>query len=285
MTSTSQSTAVTSQVLEVPSSGAPEPRPVQPVTEKGREPLARRDGTLRAQTEDSGRNRGQSMAEGTTSMAGDTKPIESMTVELHRHAPGTGFAEGTPYIVTAGHFTPVRTVAMPLSQRECLLQLYRLRYDAPVADAQEAKKVLGGHVREILDFNQPTGPSPLQVDLVSNAEELWALPFEACLDEDGKPEFVGRQPPVILTRRIRYAFAEHRPSWPTKPRVLFVHAAPSSDLAKELIAAHTQALLDGLHPWVEPLQGPAIAEDGKSVLELLKGPSLGEIEAACQRNP
>ncbi len=214
-----------------------------------------------------------------------TEPIESITIELHRQAQGIGFVKGTPYIATAGQFAPVRTFAMPLSQRECLLQLHRLRYQAPADDAEQAREILGHHVREILGFDQPAGPGPVQIDLVSNAEELWALPFEACLGRDGEPLFVGRQPPVILTRRIRYSFADRRPSWPTKPRVLFIHAAPSIELAPAVVSAHSRALLDGLMPWVEPLQGRAAEADAERVLEVLNDPTLGEIEAACKRNP
>ncbi len=287
MTSSFQSTAVSFQDPEVHSPGTPELRPAQPVTESRGELLARRegtDGTLRERSDHSGRNQGQSMVGETTTTVGDADSIESVTIELHRQAQGIGFAKGTPYIATAGQFAPVRTFAMPLSQRECLLQLHRLRYQAPADDAEQAREILGRHVREILGVDQPAGPGPVQIDLVSNAEELWALPFEACLGKDGEPLFVGRQPQVILTRRIRYSFADRRPSWPTKPRVLFVHAAPSIELAPAVVSAHSRALLDGLMPWVEPLQGRAAEADAGKVLEVLNDPSLGEIEAACKRN-
>jgi hypothetical protein len=87
-----------------------------------------------------------------------------------------------------------------------------------------------------------------QIDLVTNAAELSALPFEAAMDSDGKPLFL-KGNGVVLTRRVRGLFRETTPHWPTTPKVLFVWSAAGGSVPHE---QHREALLDALKPWLPP---------------------------------
>ena len=209
--------------------------------------------------------------------------IASTTIEFHSPSEGTGFRTNSRYIATTGQFKPFREVRMPFDQIDCLAELQRLRYETSAADARDAQLNLGRQVLQVLGTDLPLTAGPLHLDLVSNAEELWALPFEACLGSDDKPVFVDREPPVILTRRVRNDLPDHKAAWPTKPRVLFITVVGGPDLAQQVIDDHRAALLDALAPWVEPLPGLESEGTEKKVLTTLLSPTLRDVEAECRR--
>jgi hypothetical protein len=87
-----------------------------------------------------------------------------------------------------------------------------------------------------------------QIDLVTNATELSALPFEAAMDDEGRPLFLSGNG-VVLTRRVRGLFREHTPQWPVTPKVLFIWSAAGGSVPH---AEHKAALFDALTPWLPP---------------------------------
>jgi hypothetical protein len=184
--------------------------------------------------------------------------------------------------------TQHRQFDMPFNQRDLLKSLTELRYDAAF-DADKRKMALhelSTIVSEILE--PPAAPSGelLQLDLVTNARELWALPFEAALAPGTElPLFAVREPGVVLTRRAPHRFVAHQPNWPARPRVLFAYASPDWVNGPHVeYAAHKDALLDVLQPWVEPLPGqPMLIGQETSVLTTLKNATLADIEQACRQ--
>jgi CHAT domain-containing protein len=182
-----------------------------------------------------------------------------------------------------------RQFEMPLDHETFLDRLAELRYHPLVSQQtrETALIELSQVVTEVLDPPNVAGVNELaQLDLVTDARELWALPFEAALDkEDGKPLFTQRQPAVVLTRRRPIAFAERKPSWPARPRILFAHASPSWLKGAPQVPAseHKAALLKVLQPWVEPFPGlPFVVGKEDSVLTTLANASLDDIKKACQ---
>jgi hypothetical protein len=91
-------------------------------------------------------------------------------------------------------------------------------------------------------------PLASQIDLVTNAAELWAFPFEACYSANAS-WLASADRGVVLTRRIRGGFSDDTLPWPDQPRVLFAHAPADRDLQKSLIDEHEKALRAALEPW------------------------------------
>ncbi|MEW8537197.1 MAG: CHAT domain-containing protein [Candidatus Thiodiazotropha endolucinida] len=87
-----------------------------------------------------------------------------------------------------------------------------------------------------------------QIDLVTNAAELSALPFEAALANDDKPLFLSGKG-VVLTRRVRGVFRDFTPHWPITPKVLFIWSAAGGSVPHQ---EHKDALLNALKPWLPP---------------------------------
>ncbi|MCU7814280.1 MAG: CHAT domain-containing protein [Candidatus Thiodiazotropha sp. (ex Rostrolucina anterorostrata)] len=87
-----------------------------------------------------------------------------------------------------------------------------------------------------------------QIDLIANATELSALPFEAALSDDGTPLFRSGKG-VVLTRRVRGDFNESPAHWPVTPRVLFVWSAAGGEVPYK---EHREVLLEALKPWLPP---------------------------------
>lgn len=175
---------------------------------------------------------------------------------------------------------------MPLRQEDFLNYLADLRYQEGISERtrKSALRKLSKVVTKILI---PTDAAALlipaedstdmvQLDVVTSARELWALPFEAALAADGKP-LLARQPAVVLTRRAPKAFAERQLQWPSRPRVLFAYASPewAGGYAVD-DSAHKAALLKSLQPWVEP-------QKEEAVLTVCKEASLADIKQACER--
>ena len=166
--------------------------------------------------------------------------MKSTLVEFARFKNlGTGvLRQGDDYLRTVADL-PVQPCEMPIDQRPFNKLMRKLRYlTASEQERQEALREVSELSTEFLGLrpdveedarNLPSileeGAAKLQqLDLVANAAELSALPFEAALGKDGNPLFLSGGG-VVLTRRVRGRFAERSPSWPIRPRVLFAWSA------------------------------------------------------------
>lgn len=190
--------------------------------------------------------------------------VESMMVEFNRFGRTERAVDpDSPYIRTAGFDRPAISVALSLDHYGYLGNIGKLRYETTRAEAQKALKVLSDEAAKMLPELPPSDDSKtVQIDLVTGAAELWAFPFEArCLD-DGTPLLADPRRRVVLTRRIRGEFAEHRDPWPATPRVLYAHAPIENDLTRSLVDEHAEALVDALRPWT------AGDDPGKDLLEV-----------------
>ena len=178
--------------------------------------------------------------------------IGSRMVEFHRFGgQRSQFLDpGNAYIRTAGYDETVSVVQPSVNQEESLDLLYALRYQAGVPEQQvnDAQAKLGGCATAFLPPIPLGSKNLVQIDLVSNAAELWAFPFEACYEAN--PSWLDKvDSGVVLTRRIRGGFSDDALPWPDRPRVLFAHAPADSDLAQSLIDDHANALRAALQPW------------------------------------
>jgi hypothetical protein len=235
--------------------------------------------------------------------------LRSFKVELLRHGTSTGAIQDRYLVAMDG--LPVRSVAPrnvnrpsddpddpPLVQQQDVLRALdcmRYRETRAPADEQEtgrrdaekaqALKLLRGLVAQFLrdvpgwerfmkGVPRTEPPEIMQIDLVTDNVELWALPFEFVQDGAGRDLLGDRERPVLLTRRIRQSFAERARPWPEKPRVLFAWAG-NVDASR-----HRDALYDALGPWIGPLSGTMI-RDPRPVLTELQNATLGAVEAAC----
>jgi hypothetical protein len=156
------------------------------------------------------------------------------------------------YIRTAGWDTVALEVSPTLDHTGLLRSLNALRYGGVASDddVRKSKLRLAAEAGRFLGGVEPAEGELLQMDLVTNAAELWAFPFEACFASH--PEWLsGPDTGVVVTRRIRGDFAEKATAWPVIPSVLFVHAPVTSDLEKPLVDAHVAALSDALAPWTK----------------------------------
>src|SRR5215467_4005522 len=86
------------------------------------------------------------------------------------------------YIRTAGYDEPASAVRSCVDQERSLDLLYALRYQTGVTpdQVQDAQAELGHCATRFLPSLPATGGRLVQIDLVTNAAELWAFPFEAC---------------------------------------------------------------------------------------------------------
>jgi hypothetical protein len=190
---------------------------------------------------------------------------------------GTGILrKGDKYLLVWGN-DPVHQVEVPIGHAEFLRKLDRLRYGTKTStsERQDALDELSAVVTEMLgSVTLPAGA--VQLDLVTNAAELSALPFELVFDAK-------RKEPLVLTRRVRRETHGERPAWWSKPRVLFAVASPPDAGQRAPRDAHLEALREGLKPWIEPLvlEGfPDAYLDESSVLEEVPQASLAAIKQA-----
>jgi hypothetical protein len=187
------------------------------------------------------------------------------------------------YLVRRGQ-EPAREYRMPLTADDVLDYLDDLRDELQEAQRRDegarraTRELVVGAVSAMLDV--PGRTAPLQVDLVVNPREIAALPFEAARGEDGAPLFAGRDPSVLLTRRIRAEFPEQPTAWPAAPRILFVTAQPEAPVPAD---GHLAALQDALRPWIEPYADiPGAYRDVESVMTHLRDASLEAIADTCR---
>jgi hypothetical protein len=178
--------------------------------------------------------------------------IGSRMVEFHRFG-GQRAKQLDPsneYIRTAGFDETVSVVRPSVDQEGSLDLLYLLRYQTgvPPQQVKDAQAKLGGYATAFLPSIPLGGKGLVQIDLVSNAAELWAFPFEACYEANSS--WLDKvDSGVVITRRIRGGFSDEALPWPDRPRVLFAHAPADSDLQQSLIDNHANALREALQPW------------------------------------
>ena len=153
------------------------------------------------------------------------------------------------YIRTTGYEEPAQQVQPSLNHERALDLIYRLRYPMGVTPdkVDEAEAELGSCAVAFLPTVEAAGERLTQIDLVANAAELWAFPFEACYAAN--PAWLAdADSGVVLTRRVRSGLSEQELPWPDQPRVLFAHGPKAPDLDQGLIDAHEQALRAAVEP-------------------------------------
>jgi CHAT domain len=213
--------------------------------------------------------------------------VRSLLIEFHRFGKlNTGLLRQDDRYLVAAASHPICEVTMPLGYEEFLVLTMPLRYKEPAPARAAALQQVGDIVTTLLrskDLDDlETGGFPLQLDLVVNAAELAALPFEAALGRNGEPLVVRSQDPVILTRRVRNDFVETLECWPAKARILFAWACPEEVGVPVPYQEHEIALRQALSSWI-PLDGPSgPSPDVSSVLQVLAKASLDSIREACQ---
>lgn len=208
--------------------------------------------------------------------------MKSLLIEFHRFDNlNTGFLRtGDRYLIAVGS-QPVQQFEMCIDHDPFLDKMELLRYgsDDSTEAAEQALLELGGIVTKILRAQElPANANGefLQLDLVLNAAELAALPFEAALDVNGERLVVRKNNPVELTRRVRQNFVEGRVVWPAKPRILYAWARPMGAAAEVPYREHENALRTALDPWI-----PVGAPEG-AVLTILQKASVAAIKQACE---
>jgi hypothetical protein len=210
--------------------------------------------------------------------------VKSILIEFYRFGDfDTGILrKGDDYLVAAAS-RPVREFTMPISHKPFLDLMQALRFAGGTAQAKEALAKVSETVTGILGVqNLPdlSTDETVQLDLVVNAAELAALPFEAATRADGTPLLAQQDRAVELTRRVRQDFAEVTLQWPAQPRVLFAWAAPM-DAGEVPFREHEAALRKALEPWM-PFAGSDTAAATGEVLSVLPRATLDGIKAACE---
>lgn len=196
---------------------------------------------------------------------------------FNRQAKGM-LRKGDRYLLVRGN-APAREVRITIDHDDFMERLERLRYASQTDEGQrkQALDELSGTVTSMLGFGKKP-VSAQQIDLVTNAAELSALPFELAIGTDGRPIFAAPDRPLVLTRRVRREWHGERPAWWSKPRVLFAYASPPGAGPKVPFDDHLDALRVALKPWIEPLAGFEHAiPDERSVLQILPKASLKAI--------
>ena len=177
-------------------------------------------------------------------------PVSSQTVEFHRFgSPEMLLKPENRYIRTTGWDSLAEEVSPGLDHRQFQRSLNALRYwnVAGDGDVRAALTQLGAEATRFLAPVHPEDGQLLQVDLVTNAAELWAFPFEAFgITRTG---WNIRTAASSSPGGIRGAFSDATTAWPAIPRVLFVHAPVAANLEQSLIDEHIAALTEALTPW------------------------------------
>jgi hypothetical protein len=177
--------------------------------------------------------------------------VASRMIEFHRFGDSTGFlSPAAKYIRTTGWDDLAREVSPGIDYDTLLENLNLLRYeDVGSADEQTAARdALGVEAERLLPAIAARKDVLLQLDLVTNAAELWAFPFEAIFARN-RAWLEHPDRGIVVTRRVRGEFSAEAAAWPAEPLVLFAHAPVATDLARSLVDDHLNALRAALAPW------------------------------------
>lgn len=204
--------------------------------------------------------------------------MRSVKVELLRFGTDTGVFQDRYLVATDG--APARKVEpaeqLGIRHQDVLEALDELRYGKGI-DAQQKQEALTKLTALVGLFlgDLSCAGGHVQIDIVTDNVELWALPFELAQDKNGRYLLGDAQREIVLTRRVRrQSFAETALVWPERPRVLFVWAGvPAND--------HRDALHKALEPWIGPFDDDLIPDPRPAMTELGKA-NLADIKAACQ---
>jgi CHAT domain len=172
-------------------------------------------------------------------------------VEFHRYGRSAAIlSPDVKYIRACGWGDVSREISPTLDHEQFLRNLALLRYEHDTEVAQVAMKALAHEAHSFLPELKSDTDGLLQIDLVTNAAELWAFPFEACFARN-KQWLDNSERGVVLTRRIRGDFLDQAPAWPDRPKILFVRAPATKDLEQDLIDQHIAALEAAVQPWIK----------------------------------
>ena len=108
--------------------------------------------------------------------------IASRMIEFHRFGrPEAIFSPDSKYIRTTGWDDPAREVSPSFNYETLLENLNMLRYEDVGNDEEvrAAREALADEAARLLPPTTVGDKELLQIDIVTNAGELWAFPFEA----------------------------------------------------------------------------------------------------------
>jgi len=209
--------------------------------------------------------------------------IESLMIEFQRMADLTTglLRKDDPYLLTIAA-NQVKQVSMPLGYFEFQKMVHSLRYEKSTPEVraaalEEIGDIVAALMRSDTFQDLPNPEHLLQLDLVVNAAELAALPFESAL-KGGEPLLVRNGHKIVLTRRVRTDQATTQVSWPSRVRILFAWADAGGDIP---MADHTNALRAALSAWIPMESLVAKADDIAKVFCVVAKASVSSITEAC----
>lgn len=223
--------------------------------------------------------------------------MRTITLELLRHGPAHNqlLSPLTPYLALCENHAAV-TLHVPFEHNQFLFRLSALAYNSTtesrVFQLKDTASVLGQLLAEIPGLTAESNKEDQDTDplthlrLILSASELALLPFELALSPNGLPGagqnlLLQPQMPICLTREIRRVPGE-KIQWPTKPKILFISAAPKELGARIPLESHLLVLRRAINPWVKYYDSDEKrrARVGEH-LDVLPDASIEAIEEAC----
>jgi hypothetical protein len=226
--------------------------------------------------------------------------MRTITLELLRHGPAHNqlLSPLTQYLALCENHSAV-TVHVPFEHNQFLYRHRSLSYnmgeEPRVFQVRDTAQVMGDLLSTIPGLTAAINGQPSDVDsepvthlrLVLSAAELALLPFELALAPHGFPGagqslLLQSQTPLCITRETRRV-PEEFVDWPTRPKILFVTAAPPGYPAVPA-GAHLLALRKAIEPWIGATEAEGPEKRKQRVAEhlsVLTNASAESIEAAC----
>jgi hypothetical protein len=223
--------------------------------------------------------------------------MRTITLELLRHGPAHNqlLSPLTPYLALCENHAAV-TLHVPFEHNQFLYRLSSLAYNSTIESRvfqlKDTATVLGQLLSEIPGLTAESNKEDQDTDplthlrLILSASELALLPFELALSPNGLPGagqnlLLQPQMPICLTREIRRVPGE-KIQWPTKPKILFISAAPKELGAEIPLESHLLVLRRAINPWVryhdtDEKRRMRVGEH----LHVLPEASIDAIEEAC----
>jgi hypothetical protein len=223
--------------------------------------------------------------------------MRTITLELLRHGPAHNqlLSPLTPYLALCENHAAV-TLHVPFEHNQFLYRLnalgYNLSPESRVFQLKDTASVLGDILSEIPGLTAESNKEDNDTDplthlrLILSASELALLPFELALSPNGLPGagqnlLLQSQMPICLTREIRRVAGE-KVQWPTKPKILFISAAPKELNAQIPLESHLLVLRRLISPWVKYFDTPEKRRARvREHLRVLPNASIDAIEEEC----